>query len=267
MFELGATVPVTHAVISHDRIKDAREFPTSHLAVGNGSSPPDPVLLRTQRSRGQSMGPIRRDTHYRTPLLDVNVTPMTVEDMRAGISSAVGEGHRLAILAHRRNTAYLLPIDDEYSRPCDEIELVVIEDMPIRATLLLSRVLGGRWGPSAHSGIGSSGWLALAAQLPRVERVLCLGDLPASNEMAVRLLQRRTAARVLGIPEGRWPGRDMPVLAHHIRSFSPQVLLLGTGIPAEKAGDPLEAPLTPDTERSRTGTRHWATWDAEQVAA
>jgi UDP-N-acetyl-D-mannosaminuronic acid transferase (WecB/TagA/CpsF family) len=216
MRTMGATAPAQDAVISYDRPSGAQS----------------------------------RRTPYRTPLLDVDVTHLRAEHMRQRITSELREGHQLTILAHRRNAAYLLPTDAEFSTPRPDLEMIVVEDMPVRAAVLLSRVLRMHRSQRPCGSIGPTDWLALGALLPIVERVACLGVFPRSTETAVGEVEEQTTARVMGIAVNPWTGLEMPAVTEQILSFDPQVVLIGTG-----------------TQCTRVGARYWAAWEAEQVRA
>ncbi|RJN33143.1 hypothetical protein [Nesterenkonia natronophila] len=170
--------------------------------------------------------------------------------MSQRISSELSEGHQLTILAHRRNAGYLLPTDAEFSKPNHDLDAVVVEDMPVRAAVLLSRAIRMYRSQSSSGRTGPTDWLALGTLLPMVERVACLGVLPRSAQTAIEELEAQTTARVMGIAVDPWPGPEAPAVTEQILSFSPQVVLIGTG-----------------TQCTRIGLCYWAAWETEQVMA
>jgi UDP-N-acetyl-D-mannosaminuronic acid transferase (WecB/TagA/CpsF family) len=223
-----------------------KNFPGGNMRYSGASAPTQDAVISYDRPSGAQT----RHTPYRTPLLDVDVTHLWAEQMRQRITSELREGHQLTILAHRRNAAYLLPTDAEFSTPRPDLEMIVVEDMPVQAAVLLSRALRMHrlQSPSGHT--GPTDWLALGALLPIVERVVCLGVFPRSAETAVGALAEQTTARVMGIAVNPWTGLEIPAVTEQILSFSPQVVLIGAG-----------------TQCTRIGARYWAAWEAERVTA
>lgn len=171
----------------------------------------------------------------RAPMLDVEVTPLDVDELLEELSRAVDERSPCTVLGHNLHSVYMLHTDPAFRECYEKAEIVLVDGMPVLATLALGELAAGRRPCGVSRRLGSTDWISRCVRLSCMERVAVLGARAESSRAALETL--RSAAdhtEFLGIPADPWRDDDLPRVVDAIREFDPQLLLIGMGMPLQE---------------------------------
>lgn len=169
------------------------------------------------------------------PVLDIDVTPLNLQQLLAEICDAVDHGGRLMIAGHNLHSVYLSTTDESFRRFYERTDIRLIDGMPVLAALNVGDVLAGRGATGVSHRLGSTDWIRECDRLHCVRRVAVLGAPEASNSGAVEHMRGRSRhVEYLGIPGDPWDQDRLPELLDRLRRFDPQVLFVGMGMPLQE---------------------------------
>ncbi|WP_261622883.1 WecB/TagA/CpsF family glycosyltransferase [Nesterenkonia marinintestina] len=172
----------------------------------------------------------------RVPVFDIDVTPLTLDQLLSEICDAVDHGGRLMVAGHNLHSVYLSTTDDSFRRFYERTDIKLIDGMPVLAALNLGDMLAGRGATGVSHRLGSTDWIRECDRLHCVRRVAVLGAPEPSNSAAVEHMAGRSRhVEYLGIPGHPWDERRLPELLGRLQDFDPQVLFVGMGMPLQES--------------------------------
>lgn len=164
----------------------------------------------------------------RVPFLDIEVTPITLEQLTSAVQAAVAERRSLVISAHNLHSAYIYHTDSTFREFYRNSDLILVDGTPV---LNLLRTTGP--GASFSHRLGSTDWIAPISAV--LSRVLILGASATSNAGAVEQLRKSAPATVVvGIPGNPWSEDTKANAIRTIQNFKPDLLLVGMGMPLQE---------------------------------
>ncbi|MFV0285256.1 MAG: WecB/TagA/CpsF family glycosyltransferase [Demequina sp.] len=165
------------------------------------------------------------------PALGVAVTPLTSGELITALDRAVQARRRFVIGAHNLHSVYLAQHDArfaEFARRCD---LSLVDGMPVLLACRAER----RHRFTVEHRIGSTDWIPLLAQAPHVRRIALVGTTEEANRLAVARLQERCPdAVVIGASGHHWGPERAGQVARWLRDSSPDLVLVGLGMPLQE---------------------------------
>lgn len=169
------------------------------------------------------------------PLLDVDVTPLAVDELLEELSRAVHERSTRMVLGHNLHSVHMVHTDPDFRDCYEKAEITLVDGMPVLAMLALGEVAAGRRPFGVSRRLGSTDWISECVRLDCMERVAVFGARTESNRAALETLRSRAPhTEFLGIPADPWREEDLPGVVGAIRDFDPQLLLIGMGMPLQE---------------------------------
>lgn len=168
------------------------------------------------------------------PLLDVEVTPLTREQLLRRIDTAIVHGEALTIAGHNLHSVYLVHTDPQMARFYEQADLRLVDGMPVLAAHALGALRRRRLPRGPRHRLGSLDWVPQALDLPAVQRVLLIGGTSTSNAAAVRRLADHGGPQVLGIPGDPWHPEALEDVLESLRTHAPHLILIGMGMPLQE---------------------------------
>lgn len=171
----------------------------------------------------------------RVPVLDVEVTPLSREELLDVVDHAAHRRLSTIIAGHNLHSVYLCHLSSGFREFYRRAEVVVVDGMPLLALL---RTLGSRdcrrQLSSAHR-IGSTDWLDGICGLPGVSRVTLLGGTRESADAALGHFRAQPGSvSWQAIPADPWREQEAEAVLEQIAAFAPEVLLIGMGMPLQE---------------------------------
>lgn len=187
-------------------------------------------------SKPRASGDIEPGSRVAIGRLRLEVDVANVQQIEQYMARVVGEDGCALVLAHNLHSAYLYQVDDDFRSAYARADLVVIDGWPILATLNGQRRKTGSTRLGTEYRVGSTDWIPTVLNLDELERLCVLGASPESNaaflaSIAVRL----PALKVLGLPGYPWNESSFALVEKEIADFSPQLTLIGMGMPLQEA--------------------------------
>ena len=171
----------------------------------------------------------------RAAFLDVEVTPLNRGELLEAVRHAVEHQSQLIILGHNLHSVYLAHTNASFGRVYRCAQVVLADGMPVLAAVALADLAAGRRPPGVSRRLGSTDWVGEAGRLDCMRRVALLGARTYSNQAAAEVLQHPSRqVEILGIPADPWSESSLPETIETLRDFSPQMLLVGMGMPLQE---------------------------------
>jgi len=176
-----------------------------------------------------TVGPVAATREIDVPFFDVKVTPATATEVARWILSA--QGKRI-LLGHNLHSVYLVHTSSRFRELYERADLVVIDGWPIFAA---ARIAHGRGRVPAHTRIGSPDWIRALAQRspPGPLRLYVLGGEETPNRVAQARLSASMDAECAG-RDGFFALSEEERVVGDIRSFKPDLVLIGMGMPRQE---------------------------------
>lgn len=169
------------------------------------------------------------------PLLDVEVTPLAVDELLEELSRAVHDRSPRMVLGHNLHSVHMVHTDPAFRGCYEKAEITLVDGMPVLAMLALGELAAGRKPFGVSRRLGSTDWISESVRLDCMERVAVFGARAESNRAAlVALRSGAPHTEFLGIPGDPWQEEDLPQVTSAIREFDPQLLLVGMGMPLQE---------------------------------
>lgn len=169
------------------------------------------------------------------PVLDVDATPVTVEELTDVLEGFLAEGGTRTVVGHNLHSVTLLHSDPGFRSFYEQSDVVLIDGAPV-LWLWARGPGGGRVRPRAMDyRLGSTDWIPSLALVKGLERVAVIGAGARANAQAVaRLRDLVPQAQVDGLPGEGWnEGLEGRAVAW-LRELRPQLVLLGLGMPLQE---------------------------------
>jgi N-acetylglucosaminyldiphosphoundecaprenol N-acetyl-beta-D-mannosaminyltransferase len=164
------------------------------------------------------------------PLGHLKVTPGELQEIAQAVSDSIDRGERRSCIPINLSKYVLSQKDPKLRQAINLADIVVADGVPI---VWLSRRLGYQR-VQRVSGVGLAEEL-LSRAAARSWRVFLLGASPNNLEAAVKSLEKtHPGLVVVGARDGYFSDSDVPGLVREINSASPDLLLLGMGLPQKE---------------------------------
>lgn len=166
------------------------------------------------------------------PLLDISVTPVTANDVASWMLQRKGKAAAV-VLGHNLHSVYLYHSHQKMQEIYDQADLIVIDGFPILAAVRMDRSTPGL---SSEYRVGSTDWIPQIIIQPDLMRLAVIGASEQSNNDFVSWVRRHAHPKleVLGFHGESWDESRATQAVNEIRSFEPQITLVGLGMPKQE---------------------------------
>jgi N-acetylglucosaminyldiphosphoundecaprenol N-acetyl-beta-D-mannosaminyltransferase len=169
------------------------------------------------------------------PFLEVDATPVTVDELTDLIDGFVAEGGTRTIVGHNLHSVTLLHSDPGFRSFYQRSDVVLIDGAPV--LWLWAKGLEGEDAKerSMDYRLGSTDWIPALKGVKGLERIAVIGAGSQANAQAVARLQDLVPhAQVHGMPGEGWnAGLEAQAVAW-LGELRPQLVLLGLGMPLQE---------------------------------
>jgi N-acetylglucosaminyldiphosphoundecaprenol N-acetyl-beta-D-mannosaminyltransferase len=175
---------------------------------------------------------VTTDASIVVPFLDVEVTPLTAAEVVDRVLEPAMSP--TLILNHNLHSVYMFHTHDWYRDLYSHASSILIDGWPV---LQATRLSSDRRLRSDHR-IGSTDWIdhlvSAAAASGREFRIFLLGTTPEVNERARRSLVSKAPTLVVDGVDGFFGQEGAAAVVESIRSFGPDLVLIGMGMPRQE---------------------------------
>jgi len=173
----------------------------------------------------------------RVPVLDVDATPLRVDELIHAMGGLIAEGNTATVLGHNLHSVTLFHSCPDFRSLYQDSSIVLLDGAPVALLWGLAhrkqlRPLGQ--GAMAYR-LGSMDWIPELGKLPGLQRLAVVGAGREANTKAVmRLRSIVPGVRVDGMPGEGWDGATEDAVVKWLSDFRPQLVLLGLGMPLQE---------------------------------
>jgi N-acetylglucosaminyldiphosphoundecaprenol N-acetyl-beta-D-mannosaminyltransferase len=169
----------------------------------------------------------------RLKVLDVEVTAVHEHRMAEVLSSLIAAGGRRTVVGHNLHSCYLYHTLPEFKALYDSADVVLLDGAPVYA---LWRGQGRAHASDSSYRVGSTDWIRHLGSVTGLNRVALVGTNELSNAEACRKLEGLLpGTKVRGWAGENWgPDRERAVV-NELRSFGPNLVLVGLGMPLQES--------------------------------
>jgi N-acetylglucosaminyldiphosphoundecaprenol N-acetyl-beta-D-mannosaminyltransferase len=173
----------------------------------------------------------------RVPVLDVDATPLRVNELIDALGGLISAGTTATVLGHNLHSITLFHSCADFRSLYDQSSIVLLDGAPVAMLWGLAhkrqlKPLGQ--GPMAYR-LGSMDWIPALGGVNGLERVAVIGAGRTANTQAVARLQSIIPeATVDGMPGEGWDDALETAVVEWLRRFRPQLVLLGLGMPLQE---------------------------------
>jgi N-acetylglucosaminyldiphosphoundecaprenol N-acetyl-beta-D-mannosaminyltransferase len=174
----------------------------------------------------------------RVPVLDVDATPLRVNELIEAMGGLISAGTMGTVLGHNLHSVTLFHSCQNFSSLYHNSSIVLLDGAPVAMLWGLAhrrqlRLLGE--GPMAYR-LGSMDWIPELGRVSGLERVAVIGAGRDANTTAVaRLRSIIPGATVDGMPGESWDEALEAAVVEWLKEFRPQLVLLGLGMPLQES--------------------------------
>ncbi|MCU1541985.1 MAG: WecB/TagA/CpsF family glycosyltransferase [Arthrobacter sp.] len=169
------------------------------------------------------------------PFLEVDATPVTVEELTDLIDGFIAEGGSRTIVGHNLHSVTLLHSDPGFRSFYEQSDVVLIDGAPVLWLWAKSMEGDGAKERSMDYRLGSTDWIPALEKVKGLERIAVVGAGAQANAQAVARLQAVVPqARVDGMPGEDWNDELEAQAVAWLRELRPQLVLLGLGMPLQE---------------------------------
>ncbi|XPP27598.1 MAG: WecB/TagA/CpsF family glycosyltransferase [Leucobacter sp.] len=167
-------------------------------------------------------------SHY-CKLLGLEITPITLHGLLSFLASALSTPDTRIVAAHNLHSAYLFHTDSEFRSFYRRADIILTDGAPVQWDYKFSK------GKSENHRMGSTDWIPKLNLIEGLDRVSVVGASSDSNRKFVAWLEKLLPhAAVQGIPGEGWNMTKSTAAARLIQDFSPQLILIGIGMPRQE---------------------------------
>jgi N-acetylglucosaminyldiphosphoundecaprenol N-acetyl-beta-D-mannosaminyltransferase len=171
----------------------------------------------------------------RVPLLEVDATPVTVDELTDLLAGFIAEGGTKTIVGHNLHSVTLLHSDPVFRSFYEQSDVVLIDGAPVLWLWAKSLEGDGAEERAMDYRLGSTDWIPALANVKGLERIAVVGAGSQANEQAVARLQDVVRhARVDGLPGEGWNEELEARAVAWLGELRPQLVLLGLGMPLQE---------------------------------
>ncbi|WP_284975346.1 WecB/TagA/CpsF family glycosyltransferase [Arthrobacter sp. efr-133-TYG-104] len=169
------------------------------------------------------------------PVLDVDVTPVRVNDLMDALGGLIAGGTTATVLGHNLHSITLFHSRDDVRALYREASIILPDGAPVAILWGLSQ-RPQRIGAEAMAyRLGSMDWIPELGRVTGLQRVAVVGAGRQANTTAVaRLRSIIPAATVEGMPGEGWGASLEEAVVQWLIAFRPQLVLLGLGMPLQE---------------------------------
>ncbi|MGP0222878.1 MULTISPECIES: WecB/TagA/CpsF family glycosyltransferase [unclassified Paenarthrobacter] len=173
----------------------------------------------------------------RVPVLDVDATPLRVNDLINALGGLIARGTTATVLGHNLHSVTLFHSCSTFRSLYEDSSIVLLDGAPVAMLWGLAhkrRLKHLGQGTMAYR-LGSTDWLPALGGVEGLERVAVVGAGRDANTKAVsRLRELIPGAVVDGMPGEDWDDSLEDAVVGWLHGFRPQVVLLGLGMPLQE---------------------------------
>jgi N-acetylglucosaminyldiphosphoundecaprenol N-acetyl-beta-D-mannosaminyltransferase len=167
------------------------------------------------------------------PVLDVDATPLTVDELIEVLSGFVDDGTRRTVVGHNLHSVTLTHSDAGFRSLYENSDVVLLDGAPV---LWLWGRTGHTVGPLMDYRLGSTDWLPSLGRVTGLERIAVVGAGAEANAKAVQWLQGIVpGAAVAGFSGEGWNDDVETAAVGWLAEQRPQLVLLGLGMPLQES--------------------------------
>ncbi|MGO4589153.1 WecB/TagA/CpsF family glycosyltransferase [Paenarthrobacter sp. 2TAF44] len=173
----------------------------------------------------------------RVPVLDVDATPLRVNEFIDALHGLIATGTTRTVLGHNLHSITLFHSCADFRSLYDQSSVILLDGAPVAMLWGLAhkrqlKPLGQ--GPMGYR-LGSMDWIPALGGVKGLERVAVIGAGRAANTQAVaRLRTIIPDATVDGMPGEGWDDELEMAVVEWLDRFRPQLVLLGLGMPLQE---------------------------------
>ncbi|MCF3141083.1 WecB/TagA/CpsF family glycosyltransferase [Paenarthrobacter sp. AR 02] len=174
----------------------------------------------------------------RVPVLDVDATPLRVDELINAMGGLIAAGTTATVLGHNLHSITLFHSCPEFRSLYRDSSIVLLDGAPV--ALLWGLAHRKRLHPLGQGAmayrLGSMDWIPDLGKVPGLQRVAVVGAGREANTKAVmRLRSIAPGVTVDGMPGEDWDGATEAAVVNWLSDFRPQLVLLGLGMPLQEA--------------------------------
>lgn len=173
----------------------------------------------------------------RVPVLDVDATPMRVQELLDAMGSLLAVGTTSTVLGHNLHSVTLVHSHPDVRAVYEEGSIVLLDGAPVAMLwgLAHKRQLQPIGEGTMAYRLGSMDWIPELGKIPGLQRVAVVGAGREANSKAVaRLASIVPGATVDGMPGEAWDESLESAVVEWLKGFRPQLVLLGLGMPLQE---------------------------------
>ncbi|MGJ3188688.1 WecB/TagA/CpsF family glycosyltransferase [Paenarthrobacter nitroguajacolicus] len=174
----------------------------------------------------------------RVPVLDVDATPLRVNELMDAMAGLIADGTPGTVLGHNLHSITLFHSCQDFRSLYQNSSIVLLDGAPVAMLWGLAhrrqlRLLGQ--GTMSYR-LGSMDWIPELGNVTGLERVAVIGAGREANTTAVaRLRSIIPGATVDGMPGEGWDDALESAVVKWLKEFRPQLVLLGLGMPLQES--------------------------------
>ncbi|MFJ5955053.1 WecB/TagA/CpsF family glycosyltransferase [Paenarthrobacter sp. NPDC092416] len=174
----------------------------------------------------------------RVPVLDVDATPLRVDDLVDVLGGLIAAGDSKTVLGHNLHSVTLLHSCADFRALYQGSSVVLLDGAPVAMLWGLAhrkQLSASGQGPMSYR-LGSMDWIPALGGVQGLERVAVIGAGRDANTKAVAQLQSIVpGASVEGMPGEAWDDALEVAVVDWLKAFRPQLVLLGLGMPLQES--------------------------------
>ncbi|MFW0774673.1 WecB/TagA/CpsF family glycosyltransferase [Paenarthrobacter nitroguajacolicus] len=173
----------------------------------------------------------------RVPVLDVDATPMRVNELTEAMGMLIAAGTSATVLGHNLHSVTLFHSRADVRSLYEDSSIILLDGAPV--AMLWGLAHKGQFqslgqGTMAYR-LGSMDWIPELGRVHGLERVAVVGAGRAANTKAVaRLRSIIPGATVDGMPGEDWDSALEDAVVNWLTDFRPQLVLIGLGMPLQE---------------------------------
>lgn len=173
----------------------------------------------------------------RVPVLDVDATPMRVNELIEAMGGLIESGTTATVLGHNLHSITLLHSRPDVRSLYEGSSVVLLDGAPVAMLwgLAHKRQLQPLGEGTMAYRLGSMDWIPELGKVEGLERVAVVGAGRTANTTAVaRLRAIVPGATVDGMPGEAWNSALEDAVVDWLTDFRPQLVLMGLGMPLQE---------------------------------
>ncbi|MFE4198182.1 WecB/TagA/CpsF family glycosyltransferase [Paenarthrobacter sp. NPDC056912] len=172
------------------------------------------------------------------PVLDVDATPLRVNELVEAMGGLVAAGTTGTVLGHNLHSITLFHSRSDVRSLYQEASIILLDGAPVAMLwgLAHKRQLQPLGEGTMAYRLGSMDWIPELGRVTGLERVAVIGAGREANTKAVaRLRSIIPGATVDGMPGEAWGDALESAVVDWLSDFRPQLVLLGLGMPLQES--------------------------------